>query len=146
MTERHTLLLSRATLDRAIQGVIAAVSKGGWVLELRPAKRTDEQNDALHGLIDQIMKQRTHHNGIRMTKELWKATFMQALGEEVRFVPTLDGQGLFPLGLRTSKLSKERFSDLIELVLAWCAQEGLRIKHFDDGEEAARSNAGRAAA
>lgn len=144
MTDRHVIKLTRANLDRAIQGVIAAVKQGGWVLELRPAKRTDDQNDALHGLIGQIMKQRTHHNGVRMTKELWKAAFMQALGEEIRFVPTLDGSGLFPIGLKTSALSKERFSDLMELVLAWTAREGLTIEHFG-GEEAGGSNAARAA-
>lgn len=135
MTERHILTLTRANLDRALQGVIAAVSKGGWALELRPARRSDEQNDALHGLIAQIMKQRTHHNGIRMDKALWKATFMQALGEEVRFVPTLDGRNIFPLGLRTSALSKERFSDLMEIILAWCAQEGLAVEHFHDADD-----------
>lgn len=129
--DRHTLLLSKETLTRAIQGVRAAAAKGGWVLELRPRKRTDEQNDALHGLIAQIMAQRPIHNGIKMDMALWKATFMHALGEEIRFVPALDGDGVFPLGLRTSALSKERFSDLIELILAWCVREGITVRHFD---------------
>lgn len=145
MADRHILTLTTATLAKALQGVTAAANKGGWVLELRPARRTDEQNDALHGLIAQIIAQRPVHNGIKMDMALWKATFMQALGEEVRFVPTLDGKGLFPLGLRTSALSKERFSDLIELILAWCAQEGIEVQHFD-GREADRGQPGRRAA
>lgn len=145
MADRHILTLTKATLAKALQGVTAAANKGGWVLELRPARRTDEQNDALHGLIAQIIAQRPVHNGIKMDMALWKATFMQALGEEVRFVPTLDGKGLFPLGLRTSALSKERFSDLIELILAWCAQEGIEVQHFD-GREADRGQPGRRAA
>ncbi|RAK68777.1 recombination protein NinB [Phenylobacterium kunshanense] len=130
--ERHTVALSPATLERAIQGVRVAAAKGGWTLELRPAKRSDEQNDALHGLIDQILKQRPIHNGVKMDKALYKAVFMQALGEEVRFLPTLDGDGMFPLGLSTSALGKQRFSDLIEMILAWCAREGLKVEHFSD--------------
>ena len=145
MADRHILTLTKATLAKALQGVTAAANKGGWVLELRRARRTDEQNDALHGLIAQIIAQRPIHNGIKMDMALWKATFMQALGEEVRFVPTLDGKGLFPLGLRTSALSKERFSDLIELILAWCARECIEVQHFD-GREADRGQPGRRAA
>jgi len=137
--ERHTLRLTRANRDKAIQGVEAAIRIGfaegsPWTMELRERRRTDDQNDALHGLIAQIMKQRTHHNGVRMTKPLWKAVFMQALGEEVTFLPTLDGTGMFPLGLSTRELSVSRFAELMELILAWCAREGLTIEHFDGQE------------
>ncbi len=132
MSEKHIMRLTKARVADAHRGVDIATNKGGWVLELREAKRSDEQNSALHGLIGQIMKQRTHHNGIKMDKALWKAVFLQALGEEIRFVPTLDGDGLFPLGLSTRDLPKGRFSELIEFVLAWAAREGLAIEHFDD--------------
>lgn len=137
MADRHTLKLVNSNRAKAYKGIEAAILKSKqpgatpWTLELRPRTRTDDQNDALHSLVTQIMKQRTHHNGIRMDKALWKATFMEALGEEVRFIPKLNGDGLFPLGLSTSKLSVERFAELIELVLAWMAQEGLTINHFD---------------
>lgn len=140
MSERHILMLTKATVDRAIRGIVAAVNKGGWVLELRPANRTDEQNNALHSLITQIMRQRKHHNGVRYDKRKWKAAFMQALGEEIEFIPTLDGDAMFPLGLSTRELSKEKFSDLIELVLAWCAKEGIEVQHFDDGQGTGGAN------
>lgn len=132
----HTLLLTPGNRAKAEQGLRVAMAKGGWVMELREGRRTDAQNDALHGLIAQVMAQRTHHNGVRMDMALWKATFMQALGEEVRFIPTLEGDGLFPLGLSTSRLTKSRFADLIELVLAWCAREGLTVEHFDSNPPA----------
>lgn len=103
-----------------------------WTLEIREPKRSDEQNAALHGLIGQIMKQRPVQNGVRMDMALWKASFMQALGEEIRFVPTIDGDGVFPIGLSTSALSKARFSELIEFILSWCAREGIEVEHFDD--------------
>lgn len=136
MADRHTLALTGANRAKAYRGVEAAIKKGAadgkpWTLELRERTRTDEQNDALHGLIDQIIKQRPLHNGMRMDKALWKAAFMQAMGEEIRFLPTLDGKSVFPIGLSTSKLSVGRFAELIEFVLAWCASEGLTIEHFD---------------
>lgn len=130
MSERHILLLTPSNRQKAHAYVERALAVGDMALEIRPRKRTDEQNDALHGLIAQILRQRPVHNGVKMDLPLYKATFMQALGEEVRFVPTLEGDGLFPLGLSTSKLTKQRFSDLIELILAWSAREGLQIEHF----------------
>jgi hypothetical protein len=132
VSDRHVLPLTRYDRPKAIQGIDAAIAKGGWLMELRASTRSDEQNRAIHGLIGQIMKQRSHHNGVRMDKALWKAVFLQALGEEVRFVPTLDGDGLFPLGLSTSKLTVARGSELIEFIMAWCAREGLTVEHFGE--------------
>lgn len=128
---RHLIMLSKATLAKAIAGVQIA-AKRGWAMELREPTRSDEQNDALHGLITQILKQRPHHCGMRMSKESYKAIFMHALGIETPMLPTLAGDGFFPMGLRTSKLTVGEFSQLIESILAWCAKEGLTIAHFDD--------------
>lgn len=127
---RPVVLNSKAKRQTAARWCMNVES--GTVVEFRPAKRTDAQNDALHGLIDQIIKQRPIHNGIRMNKTLWKATFMQAWGYEITFLPTLDGEGLFPMGLRTSELGVAQCADLITFILAWCAQEGLTIEHFEE--------------
>lgn len=133
---RFTIPLNSFTVARAHSWIEKAVRESkGMVMEVRDGKRSDAQNAALHGLITQIIRQRPIHNGIRMDMALWKASFMQALGEEVRFVPTLDGDGVFPIGLSTSALPKDRFSDLIEFVLAWCAREGLTVEHFDGETE-----------
>jgi hypothetical protein len=102
-----------------------------WVMELRPATRSDAQNAALWSLLGQIVKARPVHNGVQMDAETYKALFMHALGREVRFVPTLDGSSMLPLGLRSSKLTKAEFSDLIELILAWCAANEIAVQHFD---------------
>lgn len=139
MSERHTLRLTPLNRLIAHQGVDAAIAKSrfgrAWTLELREATRTDDQNDALHGLIDQILKQRPIHRGVEMDKVKYKAVFMQALGHEMTMLPTLDGNGFFPLGLSTSKLTISEFSDLMELILAWCAREGIEVEHFDGGSQ-----------
>lgn len=126
-----SLILDGSTA-RVFAQKICAEADLGTVVEWTKSNRTLEQNAALHGLIDQIRKQRPIHCGLRMTVPLYKAVFMHALGEETRFVPSLDGTTVFPLGLSTKALSKERFSDLIEYILAWCAKEGLTVRHFDE--------------
>lgn len=139
MSERHTLKLTKANHAKALQGVNAAVLKGKdgkpWTLELRERTRTDDQNDALHGLIAQILRQRPHHFGMRMTKETYKAVFMHALGREAPMIPALEGDGFFPMGLSTSRLTVGEFAELIESILAWCAREGLTVQHFDGSRD-----------
>lgn len=141
MGERHTLKLTSANRVKAYKGVEAAIGKaknGGkpWTLELRERTRTDDQNDALHGLIDQILKQRPKLAGMTMDKVKYKAVFMQALGHEMIMLPTLSGDGFFPMGLSTSKLTVGEFADLITYILAWCAEQELTVEHFD-GDRAA---------
>ena len=146
MAERHTIKLTLANRKKAHEGLDVAIAKGmapdakAWTMELRPRTRTDEQNDALHGLISQILKQRPFLNGLKMTKESYKATFMHALGHEAMMLPTLDGTSFFPAGLRTSRLTVSEFTDLIDWILKWCAEQELDIKHFDDGQGAAGAN------
>lgn len=132
---RHILTLTQTNRSKAVQGVVAAPN--GYVLELREAKRTDDQNAALWGLLNQIQKQRPTHNGVKMSPELWKAVFMDALGAEMRMLPKLDGDGFFPIGHSTSRLTKGEFANLLELMLAWCAAQGLTVEHFDDGSQGA---------
>lgn len=152
MGERHTLLLTPRNREMAHKGVDIAIAKAGkvgvkpWVMEIRERTRSDEQNDALHGLIAQILKQRPHLNGLKMTKESYKAVFMQALGHEMPMLPTLAGDGFFPAGLRTSKLTVGEFSALIEFVLSWCAEQGVAVNHFDGQGTGGAKNPAREAA
>lgn len=141
---QHVLVLTRNNRPKAVQGVLRAPD--GYVLELREARRTDEQNNALHGLIAQILKQRPHHCGMRMTKEAYKGVFMHALGREPTMVPNLEGDGFFPMGLRTSALNKSEFAQLMEIIFAWSAREGLTIKHFDDDDFSSARDTGATAA
>ena len=145
MTERPTITLTPGTRDQAhawVEKALRLWQPGQpWVMELRPAKRSDAQNSALWSLLGQIVKARPVHNGVQMDAETYKALVLAALGREVRFVPSLDGTSMLPLGLRSSKLTKAEFSDLLELMLAWCAANAIAVDHFgpanDDQQEAA---------
>jgi hypothetical protein len=109
----------------------------GTVVEFRQKGRTGDQNSAMWSLLTQINRQRPVHNGVKMSAVLWKAVFLQALGAELVMLPTLEGGGLFPFGHRSSKLTKDEMSNLIELMLAWAATEELVIEHFDDPQAVA---------
>ncbi len=135
---RHLLTLSRNNRTKAIIGVTNAPD--GWILELRAQKRSDPQNSALWGLLHQITRQRPTHNGVKMTADLWKATFMDALGAEMRMLPKLDGDGFFPTGHSTSALTKGEFADLLTIILAWCAKSGVVVEHFDSDQGGGESN------
>ncbi len=135
MTDRRTLKLTRWNRDLAVKGVKAAPD--GWLLELKEPTRSSEQNAALWSLLSQVQKQRPTHNGVKMTADLWKAVFMQAWGAEVVFLPALEGDGMFPAGHRSSHLTVSQMSELITVILAWTAREGLVITHFDEAGQCA---------
>lgn len=126
------LILGPGNREKARTGV--SVAPNGYVLELREPKRTDDQNAALWSLLTQIQKARPTHNGVKMTTELWKCVFMDALGSETTMLPKLEGDGFFPLGPSSSRLTKAEFADLLTLILAWCAREGIEVEHFDAGQ------------
>lgn len=132
---RHPLRLTPANRHQAHAWVEKAMSlwQPGqpYILEIREPNRSLEQNAALWSLLGQIQKQRPTHQGVQMNTDLWKSVFMQAAGHEIVFVPTLDGDGVFPIGHRSSKLTKGEFSALLTVILAWCAAQGLEIEHFD---------------
>jgi hypothetical protein len=135
MTDKPCIILrTRQDRGRAVRWIETAPD--GTVVEFKQKGRSNDQNAAMWSVLTQINRQRPVHNGVKMSAVLWKAVFMQALGAELVMLPTLEGGGLFPFGHRSSKLTKDEMSNLIELMLAWAATEELVIEHFDDREAA----------
>jgi hypothetical protein len=87
----------------------------GWVAFTREPTRSDEQNRKLHAMIEDLRQQVDD----QFSKEDWKLRLMQGLRNETRFLPELEGKGLFPVGQKTSLLSKSQFSTLIELIFEY---------------------------
>jgi hypothetical protein len=136
MTDKPCIILrTRQDRGRAVRWIENAPD--GTVVEFKQKGRSNDQNAAMWSVLTQINRQRPVHNGVRMSAVLWKAVFMQALGAELVMLPTLEGGGLFPFGHRSSKLTKDEMSNLIELMLAWAATEELVIEHFDGPQEVA---------
>ena len=130
------IIRTRADMDRAIRWIEAAPD--GTVVEFkRKGGRTGDQNSLFWSLLAQVAKQRPHHNGVKMSAALWKFVFLDALGHETQVLPTLDGDRIFPIGLRSSKLSIAEMSDAIELIFSWGAQNGVTFRESIPMEEAA---------
>jgi len=96
----------------------------GTRVEFKGARRTLPQNDKMWAMLSEIARQKTHC-GRRYTADQWKAIFMHAMGQETVFVPSLDGETFFPIGWRSSDLSKTEMSELIEFIQSWGAQNGV---------------------
>ena len=130
MTDRPCVII-RTPQDRGRAVRWVEQAPVGTVVEFKQKGRSNDQNSAMWSVLTQINRQRPVHNGVKMSAVLWKAVFLHALGAELVMLPTLEGDGLFPFGHRSSKLTVSEMSDLIELMIAWAENEGLTIEHFD---------------
>jgi hypothetical protein len=90
------------------------------------------QHEPTEAMIEDIRRQVEGMDAF--TRDDIKLRFLNALGTEMRFLPELDGAGMFPVGLRSSTLTKEQFSGLIELLYEYGARHGVR---WSDTEEKA---------
>lgn len=95
----------------------------GWVAVFRPVTRTDEQNRKLWPMLEDLRRQVPGME--KFIRDDIKLRLLNSLGVEMRFLPELDGAGMFPVGLRSSTLTKEQFSLLIELIYKFGAEHGV---------------------
>lgn len=91
-------------------------------LSLGRPRRTVDQNRLLWAVLTDVSRQVEWH-GQRLTKENWKDVFTAALKRQ-QVVPGIDG-GFVVLGTSTSRMSKQEFSELIELIYAFGAEHGV---------------------
>ena len=105
---------------------LVAAAPVGAVMTIAPAKRTTDQNSRFWAMLSDIS--RAKPDGIKKTPESWKAIFMHTLKYEVAFEQDLNGQ-FFPVGFRSSQLSKAQMSDLMEFMSAWAAEKGIVFSH-----------------
>jgi hypothetical protein len=96
----------------------------GWVMKLSAETRRDAQNRKLWPMLQDIQRQ-VPGMAAYSTEDI-KARFMNALGTEMRFLPTLEGEGAFPVGLKSSTLTVAQFAGLIELIYAFGAKHDVR--------------------
>ena len=112
--------------QRSYAAKLIADAPDGYVMKLAKETRSDRQNDALHGWIDILRKALPDTFG-QFTVEDCKLRLMNSLRTEMRFLPALDGQGLFPVGQRTSTLTVEQFSALQTIVIEYAARNGINL-------------------
>lgn len=102
------------------------------VVNIRKERRSNDQNALMWALLSDVS--RAKPEGRELVPEVWKSLFMHALDHTQRFEMALDGKGVVPVGFRSSRLTKEQMSDLIEVILEYGARHGVQ---FADERKAA---------
>lgn len=98
----------------------------GTRVEFKGPQRTLPQNDHMWAALTDISQQLKWH-GVTLKPDDWKVLFLDALSNEMRIVPNLDGNGFVNLGRSSSKLSKSEMSDLIEIIYAFGGEHNVEF-------------------
>lgn len=89
-----------------------------------PRLRSYEQNRRMWAMLTDVSQQVIWH-GQRLSKEEWKDVFTAGLKRQ-KVVPGIDG-GFVVLGSSTSRMSVAEMGELMELMEAFGAQQGVRF-------------------
>lgn len=119
MSAGQTIRLT-SNLNRARAIGLVDRAPDGAVLNIRPASRTNDQNSLMWALLSDVS--RAKPEGRELTPDVWKSLFLHSLDHAQRFEMALDGKGMVPVGFRSSRLTKEQFSDLIEVIREYGAR------------------------
>jgi hypothetical protein len=95
----------------------------GYAMALGEETRTQEQNRLMWPLIADLQRGLTEM--APYSADDIKLRFLHHLGQELRFLPELEGAGMFPVGQRSSTLTKAQFSGLIELLFQYGSKNGV---------------------
>ena len=126
MSDKVVFQVTNANVSGMIIEICSLINRGLFkgaveVILQRPA-RSLSQNRKLWPLLGDITKQ-VNWYGERLDSEDWKDMFMSSLNKQ-RAVPGIDG-GFVGLNRRTSKLDKEGFSQLIEVIYAFGSERNV---------------------
>ena len=94
------------------------------VIEVKEKTRSNEQNARMWALLTEVSRQVDWY-GQKLTAEEWKDVFSASLKKQ-KAVPGLDG-GFVILGQRTSKMTVREMADLMTLIEAFGAEQGVRF-------------------
>lgn len=123
MSDKRTIKL---TSDYARERAKDLIDRApyGYTVIIGEETRSQEQNRLLWPLIADIQAQVPEM--ATYSADDIKLRFLNALGTEMRFLPELEGAGMFPVGQRSSTLSKQQFTALLELLFAFGERHGVR--------------------
>lgn len=123
---KTTLTLSRTNRDSARR--ILDESPDGTVLELRPPRRTDDQNARLHSSIRDISRQ-VEWCGERMSQEDWKRVLIASLFGQ-RVVRGIHG-GFVVIQHHSRDMTKLEVAVLQEFVYSFGTEHNVRWSDLD---------------
>lgn len=143
MTARRLILRSPEIRDRAAVAVAGLdIADPPWEIEIRPYQepRNLDQNSRLWAKLHDIARQvqwpmngQMHH----LTAEDWKHIFTAGLEQGQRIAQGIEG-GFVVLGTHTSRMSKRKMAELIELVQLFGDQRQVRWTELANEYDEAR--------
>lgn len=98
-------------------------------VEVRKPKRSTVQNRRMWAMLGEISAQVDWH-GQRLSDEDWKHVFSSSLKKQ-RAVPGIDG-GFVVLGTKTSEMTTEEMSELMECMSAFGAAHNVEFSEMAD--------------
>lgn len=127
MSDGYQLVLGR---NRETAHRIIDAAPAGSRFSVKPPRRTLDQNALMWTLLGELAAARPE--GRELTPDVWKALFLHALDHSQRFEMALDGKGMVPVGFRSSKLSKDQMSALIETIYEYAGRHGVEFSRGSD--------------
>lgn len=118
----HTVILRR---NREFAHRMVDAAPEGSVMTVAKPRRTSDQNARMWALLSRISAAKPE--GRELTPDVWKSLFLHSLDHAQRFELALDGKGMVPVGFRSSKLTKEQFSDLFLVIEEYAARHGIDL-------------------
>jgi hypothetical protein len=128
MTSRATVQI-KSQADRNLIARWAAGVPEGTSVEFRAPRRSTDQNALMWSLLTQLSRQ-VEWCGKKRSPEDWKDLTTAAL-RNAEFVPGLTPGTVVPLGMRTSQMTGQEISDLIESILAFGAERGVKFRELE---------------
>ncbi len=129
----RALIILQSSAERARATQWIAKAPPGTRVEFKATKRSLDQNAKMWACLTDIAGQVVWY-GQKLSADDWKDVFTASL-RRARVVPGIDPGTYVPLGMRTSDMSKDEMSALIELILAFGAEH--QVVFHDQPTEAA---------
>lgn len=121
MSDNRHYVLAHDTARRLAAAACMSMPQG-WHVRITPPTRSLEQNARLWAMLTDVARQVDWY-GRKLAQEEWKIVFTASLKKQ-DVVPGLDG-GFVAMGQSTSKMTKAELGDLMELIEAFGAQNGV---------------------
>lgn len=125
MTKPYTIALN-GEIARQKAKVALGRAPEGYRVTFEEPKRSLDQNARLWACLHDIAEQVEYYGAYRSAED-WKDIFTAAYRKS-EILPGIDGASFVQIGARTSKMSKQELSELMELITAYGAQHGVTFK------------------
>jgi hypothetical protein len=136
MDKQRFILIDDLRKERAAQAVLSAPK--GYVVEIKPPKRSEEQSAHFHAICNDIAKSGLKWAGKARTPPEWKRLLVSAHAvateEPSEFVAGIEGE-VVNVRESTALMSVSRASSLIEYSIAFATSKGVVLHDRYGGYE-----------